>query len=57
MARSLTVKHDEEARTTPLFNVFLGVAILWLLLSALGGAFAPATANGAPPAAPALDNG
>lgn len=57
MARSLTVKHEEEARTNPLFNVFLGIAILWLFLSFLGGVFTPATANGAQSVPPAIHNG
>ncbi|MBN2797870.1 MAG: hypothetical protein JXX28_01870 [Deltaproteobacteria bacterium] len=39
MARSLSVKHEEEASTNPLFNTFLVISALWLALSAVGGAF------------------
>lgn len=35
MARSLTVKHEENASTSPLLTGFLLIAAGWLLLSAM----------------------
>lgn len=54
MARSLTVKHEEEARTTPLFTVFIVIALGWMLLGALFGA-PSADAVQAQPDVPALN--
>ena len=36
MARSLTVTHEEHARTSPLFTGFLLLAVAWMLASAFG---------------------
>lgn len=55
MARSLTVKHEEEASTNPLFTLFIAVAMVWLLLSAIGAATASTGADADAPVAPALD--
>lgn len=35
MARSLTVKHEENVSTTPLLNGFLAFALLVMVLSAM----------------------
>lgn len=35
MARSLTVKHEENVRTTGLLNGFLLFAAAWMLLSSI----------------------
>jgi hypothetical protein len=35
MARSLTIKHEETATTSPLFTGFLLLSVAWLLASAL----------------------
>ena len=43
MARSLTVKHEENASTSPLLTGFLLIAAAWLVLSALGGVEADAS--------------
>lgn len=42
MARSLTVKHDEQPATTPLFTAFLLLAAGVLALSGLSEAKPPA---------------
>ena len=34
MARSLTVKHEEKASTTPLFTFFLLLAFGWMAMTA-----------------------
>lgn len=44
MARSLTVKHEEQPATSALFTGFLVIAIACLLLSTLAGFVAPADA-------------
>ncbi len=43
MARSLTVKHEEQASTSPLLTGFLLISALWLLLSAAFGVAADAS--------------
>ena len=35
MARSLTVKHEEKPGTSPLLNLFLAVALGWMVLGAM----------------------
>jgi hypothetical protein len=35
MARSLTVKHEEKLGTSPLLNLFLFVALAWMVLGAV----------------------
>ena len=35
MARSLTIKHEDKATTSPLLNGFLLLAFAWLIGSAL----------------------
>ncbi len=55
MARPLTVKHEEEARTTPLFTVFIAIAMGWLILSALAGNASPSVAATPAPDVPAID--
>lgn len=42
MARSLTIKHEETATTSPLFTGFLVLSVIWLLASALAGGDAQA---------------
>jgi len=37
MARSLTIKHEEHARTSPLFTGFLLLSVAWLAATALTG--------------------
>ena len=37
MARSLTIKHEENATTSPLLTGFLLFAMGWLLLTAMAG--------------------
>ncbi len=37
MARSLTIKHEEKASTSPLMTGFLLFAMGWLLLTAIAG--------------------
>jgi len=55
MARSLTITHEEEARTTPLFTVFIIIAMGWLILSALAGSSAPSVAATPAPDVPVID--
>ncbi len=42
MARSLTVKHEEKAGTSPLLNAFLILALAWMIGGALIANAAPA---------------
>jgi len=37
MARSLTIKHEEHARTSPLFTGFLLLSMAWLAATAMTG--------------------
>jgi hypothetical protein len=37
MARSLTIKHEETATTSPLLTGFLVFAMAWLLVTAVSG--------------------
>lgn len=37
MARSLTIKHEETATTSPLMTGFLAFAMVWLLVTAVAG--------------------
>lgn len=47
MARSLTVKHEETAATSPLLTAFLFLAFGWMLASALTSAAAESGPMGA----------
>ena len=53
MARSLTVKHEENASTSPLLTGFLFIAAGWLLLSAMFSAEADASVSA--PTAPQVE--
>lgn len=52
MARSLSIQQEEVATTHSLFNIFLALSMLWLVLSAVGGAFASSPAPEVPESAP-----
>ena len=45
MARSLTIKHEETASTSPLFTGFLLLSMLWLMAGTLLGGDAQAQAG------------
>jgi hypothetical protein len=45
LARSLTIKREENASTSPLFTGFLVIAVAWMLLSALFGGSADAAVS------------
>lgn len=47
MARSLTVKHEEQPATSTLLNAFLLLAFAWLAVTAVVSAVAEPTSAGA----------
>jgi len=47
MARSLTIKHEETASTSPLFTGFLLLSVAWLLAGALTSGDANAKSDAA----------
>jgi hypothetical protein len=49
MARSLTVKHEEKASTSPLLNIFLLLAFGWMGLTAIASSAAEPSAPVATP--------
>ncbi len=49
MARSLTIKHEETASTSPLFTGFLLLCVAWLLASAFASGDAQAQAGAIDP--------
>ena len=53
MARSLTVKHEENASTSPLLTGFLLIAAGWLVLTAMF--YSEADASEAAPVAPGIE--
>jgi len=42
MARSMTIKQEETPKTSPLFNVFLLLALGWMALAAITSSSAEA---------------
>jgi hypothetical protein len=51
MARSLTIKHEEQVTTSPLLTVFLLLAFGWLVVTAIAASTADAGTAPAPDAA------